>query len=327
MTTDSNRPRPPLGIRDGLNPTRARVPVEHASISAFDFVWQLKSTQRRIHPDDTADALLAAFAAGEVRAGLWPHDTALSPNSRLPAGTDVWFYRMPAEEIPVPYTCEILHEDERLLVVNKPPYLATMPRGKHITQTATVQLRRSTGNDELAPAHRLDRLTSGVLVFTKQREFRGAYQDLFAKRRAYKTYEAIADFDQDLRPDTIWRSRMEKTAGEIQGRIVAGEPNAVTRLSNLKLIDARRQRRLKKIFGPLPPQGIYELKPTTGRTHQLRLHMWQAGIPILGDPAYPTILPESAEDFRIPMCLNASELRFVDPIDGKLRVFSCAPRW
>lgn len=327
MTTDSKRPRPPLGIRNGLNPTRARVPVEHASISAFDFVWHLKNTQRRIHPDDTADALLAAFEAGEVRAGLWPHDTALTPNSRLPAGTDVWFYRMPAEELQVPYTCEILHEDDRLLVVNKPPYLATMPRGKHITQTATVQLRRSTGNDELAPAHRLDRLTSGVLVFTKRREFRGAYQDLFAKRRAYKTYEAIADFDQDLQPGIVWRSRMEKTAGEIQGRIVPGEPNAITKISNLKLVDAHRQRRLSKIFGPLPPQGIYELKPATGRTHQLRLHMWAAGLPILGDPAYPYILPEEEEDFQIPMCLNASELRFVDPIDGKLRVFSCAPRW
>ena len=126
----------------------------------------------------------------------------------LRVNQEVWFYRIPAPEVPVPYRCETIFEDERLLVVDKPPFLATMPRGKHITQSATVQLRKLTGNGELSPAHRLDRLTSGVLVFTKTREVRGAYQQLFARREAEKTYEAIARYDPTnpmAQPGMVWR--------------------------------------------------------------------------------------------------------------------------
>ena len=182
----SRHPQPPLPIRDGLNPSRAQVPPAAAGMTAFDFVWELKRTQRRRHPADTEAALRASFRRGEVRAGMWPKDRELAAETPLRANQEVWFYRIPAPEVPVPYRCETIFEDERLLVVDKPPFLATMPRGKHITQSATVQLRKLKGNGELSPAHRLDRLTSGVLVFTKTREVRGAYQQLFARREAEK---------------------------------------------------------------------------------------------------------------------------------------------
>lgn len=302
----------PLPIRDGLNPTHARV-VE-GPITAWDFVHNLIVTQRHRHPDDNETALQARFDANEV---VRQDGTALSPDSILSTNAMVYFYRMPAPETPVPYDIPILHEDEHLLVVDKPPFMATMPRARHITETATVRLRRMTGNNELSPAHRLDRLTSGTLLFTKDRSVRGAYQTLFAERRVTKTYEAIAPL-ADVSPGTVWRSRMEKTPGELQGRIVDGPVNAITEVGGVEPVDKAPY---EAIHGPLPDLAKYTLKPQTGKTHQLRLHMLQAGIPIIGDPIYPVIYPAEAEDMRVPMHLTATEISFADPLNGTTRHF------
>ena len=303
----------PLPIRDGLNPTHARV-VE-GPITAWDFVHDLIVTQRHRHPDDNDAALQARFTANEV---VSQDGTPLSPDSTLATNAMVYFYRMPAPETPVPYDIPILHEDEHLLVVDKPPFMATMPRARHITETATVRLRRMTGNNELSPAHRLDRLTSGILVFTKDRTVRGAYQTLFAERRVTKTYEAIAPL-ADVSPGTVWRSRMEKTPGDLQGRIVEGEVNAITEVGGVEPVDKAPY---EAIHGSLPEIAKYTLKPQTGKTHQLRLHMLQAGIPIIGDPIYPVIFPAEAEDMRIPMHLTATHISFVDPFTARPREFS-----
>ena len=303
----------PLPIRDGLNPTHARV-VE-GPITAWDFVHDLIVTQRHRHPDDNDSALQARFTANEV---VSQDGTPLSPDSTLATNAMVYFYRMPAPETPVPYDIPILHEDEHLLVVDKPPFMATMPRARHITETATVRLRRMTGNNELSPAHRLDRLTSGILVFTKDRTVRGAYQTLFAERRVTKTYEAIAPL-ADVSPGTVWRSRMEKTPGELQGRIVEGEVNAITEVGGVEPVDKAPY---EAIHGSLPEIAKYTLKPQTGKTHQLRLHMLQAGIPIIGDPIYSVIFPAEAEDMRIPMHLTATHISFVDPLTARPREFS-----
>ena len=302
----------PLPIRDGLNPTHARVP--EGPITAWDFVHNLITTQRHRHPEDNDVALQARFDKKEV---VRQDGSPLSPDSVLATNAMVYFYRMPAPETPVPYDIPILFEDEHLLVVDKPPFMATMPRARHITETATVRLRRSTGNNELAPAHRLDRLTSGILVFTKDRSVRGAYQTLFAERRVEKTYEAIAPLD-DVSPGTIWRSRMEKSPGELQGRIVEGEVNAITEVAAVEPVDKKLY---EAIHGPLPDLAKYTLKPQTGKTHQLRLHMLQAGIPIIGDPIYPVIYPAETEDMRVPMHLTATEISFTDPLIGTTRRF------
>lgn len=302
-----------MPIKDGLNPTRVR--VADAPVRAYDFLWQVISTQRHRHPLDDAAALIARFTAGEVRLR---DATPVPPDAILAPGTDVYFYRIPAVEIPVPHDIPILFEDDNLLVADKPPFMATMPRARHITETATVRLRRATGIDELSPAHRLDRLTAGVLVFTKSRAVRGAYQRLFAERAVTKTYQAVAPFKKFDLP-TVWRSRMEKTPGEIQGRIVDGEPNSVTSLESVDPI--ADQAHWEFLHGQQPPLAVYSLKPLTGKTHQLRLHMWAAGVPILGDPVYPVIYPADAENMNIPMHLTAKSIEFTDPFTGEQRHF------
>ena len=99
----------------------------------------------------------------------------------LPRRRHVYFYRELPDEVPVPFDIPVLYRDDDIVVVDKPHFLATMPRGRHVAQTALVRLRRELDLPELVPAHRLDRLTAGVLLFTTRREVRGAYQTLFAR--------------------------------------------------------------------------------------------------------------------------------------------------
>ncbi|MDY3127017.1 MAG: pseudouridine synthase [Corynebacterium sp.] len=308
----------PLPVRDGLNPTRARVPADAPGITAWDFVLGLIMGQRHRHLDDNEAALEKRFSAGEV---VLRNGTQLRPESMLKPEQDVYFYRTPAPEIEVPYDIPILFEDEHLLVADKPPFMATMPRARHIVQTATVQLRRQTGLSELSPAHRLDRLTSGVLLFTKTREVRGAYQTLFARREVHKTYSAIAAMSNIAAP-TKWSSRIEKIPGEIQSKLVDGPLNSHTLLHAIEPLNDVEHEQIEAIHGKQPPQARYILKPTTGKTHQLRLHMWAAGVPILGDPVYPVVFPEDSEDMSVPMHLTARSIEFVDPLTGKPREFS-----
>ncbi|GAB3076540.1 pseudouridine synthase [Corynebacterium aquatimens] len=310
---------PPLPPRDGLGATRARVPedpldgLDSRVPTAFDFVRHLVFTQRHRHPDDDDNAVLARFFAGEV---VLIDCTPLTPDTPVAPGTDVFFYRRPAPETPVPYEIEEVYEDADIMVVRKPPFLATMPRAAHITESATVRLRRATGNEELTPAHRLDRMTSGLLLFTKHRNIRGAYQELFARREVHKEYEAVAKH-AGLSPPLEWKHHIVKRPGEIAAHIAHDrEPNAHTIVRSITRI-------------PRPPQGeanadyaIYLLEPITGKTHQLRIQMNAAGVPILGDPVYPITAPFGDEDFAYPMYLASVALSFIDPLTQRPREFT-----
>lgn len=222
-------------------------------------------------------------------------------------GTVVWFHRPLAPEPVVPFPVEVLYRNTRLVVVDKPHYLATTPRGSHIAESVLVRLRDSLGLPDLAAAHRLDRLTAGVLVLATHREYRAAYAGVFQTREVYKTYEALAPFDPTLEFPRRVTSRIEKQRGSLQAEVVAGEPNAETLI---ELIETRDE------------YARYRLTPVTGRTHQLRVHMVALGLPILGDPLYPTVLDVDPDDFSTPLQLIARRLCFTDPIDGTPRDYT-----
>src|SRR6478609_5177539 len=112
--------------------------------------------------------------------------------------TFVWFHRALRDEAPVPGGIPVLHRDERLVVVDKPPFLSTIPRGNHVLQSVVVRLRDELGLPELSPVHRLDRVTSGVLMLSTEARWRGPYQSLFEHRQVHKTYWALAPLRADL---------------------------------------------------------------------------------------------------------------------------------
>lgn len=222
--------------------------------------------------------------------------------------TPVYLHRDLPVEPEVPFDMPVTYVDEKLIVVDKPHFLATMPRGAHVTQTALVRLRREFG-DDVAPVHRLDRMTAGVLLFTRRPDARAAYQDLFAQRRVVKEYRALAPADPALTAGVRVENRIEKNSGDLRARVVDGDVNAISDI----VLESVRDDGL----------GVYRLSPSTGRTHQLRLHMAGLGVPIVGDPLYPVVdrdrVAATVDDFTRPLKLLAYSVEFDDP-------FSCDPR-
>ncbi|GHF82568.1 pseudouridylate synthase [Streptomyces griseosporeus] len=227
----------------------------------------------------------------------------VAPDAAFVPGMFVWFHRELPPEAPVPFAIEVVYRDEHIVVADKPHFLATTPRGSHVTETALARLRRDLDVPTLTAAHRLDRLTAGLVLFTVRPGERGAYQTLFRDRRVRKAYEAVAPYDPSLALPATVRSRIVKERGELTAREVPGEPNAVSRI---ELAEHRADGLAR-----------YRLLPATGQTHQLRVHMNALGVPLLGDPLYPEVAaPVPAGDFRRPLQLLARELEFTDPVTG-----------
>ncbi len=151
----------PLPVRDGLGPARVRL---HGGPVLAELTARFGAPAR------------AKVLAGEV---VDADGAVVDDATVLPGGASVYLYRDLPDEVPVPFEIPVLHHDDDIVVVDKPHFLATMPRGRHVAQTALVRLRRELGLPELSPAHRLDRLTAGVLLFTTRRELRGKYQTLW----------------------------------------------------------------------------------------------------------------------------------------------------
>jgi tRNA pseudouridine32 synthase/23S rRNA pseudouridine746 synthase len=274
-----------------VDPVRVRLPVGDAWATVRDHL-----VARLAADDEMIDGMLDAGRIVDAAGHPVLRNTAYVP------GMFVWFHRELPDEERVPFAIDVVHRDEHIVVADKPHFLATTPRGSHVAETALARLRRQLDIPTLGAAHRLDRLTAGLVLFTVRPEERGAYQSLFRDRRVAKEYEAVAPYDPALALPRTVRSRIVKERGVLAAREVEGEANAESRV---ELLDRRNGR------------ARYRLTPRTGQTHQLRVHMSALGVPILGDPLYPVVTgPVAAGDFRRPLQLLARVLEFTDPVTG-----------
>lgn len=228
---------------------------------------------------------------------------ALSAASPYRAHQTIQYYRAVPDEPRIPFTHRVLHQDARLIVVDKPHFLPVIPSGNYLQETLLIRLKRETGIESLTPIHRLDRETAGVMLFCIQPQHRHAYQSLFLRREVAKTYWAIAPYLPDLPLPRIRQSRLQESSQFMRMQEVPGPVNAITQI---QLLEHDGQR------------GLYQLQPGTGKKHQLRVHMNALGRPILNDTLYPergTVA--AAANYDAPLQLLAKAIAFTDPLSGE----------
>lgn len=260
-------PPAPLPQRHGIDAVRVRLPEDSEGLWGCVGEHLVARFGGAIGADRVAEMLAAGRFVGA-------DGVAVRGDEPYAAGRCLWFHRDFAPEEPVPFPVGVVYRDERLVVADKPHFLATMPRGRHITETAVARLRRELDLPALQPAHRLDRLTAGLVLFVVRPEDRGAYQTLFRDRLVRKEYEAVAPYDPGVALPRTVRSRIVKERGVLAAREEPGEANSESRV---------------ELVGHRGGVGRYRLLPATGRTHQLRVHMNALGLPIVHDPLYPVV--------------------------------------
>jgi tRNA pseudouridine32 synthase / 23S rRNA pseudouridine746 synthase len=306
----------PLPVRDGVNATRLRLPDEGPWDTAMDYMMHRWG---HIDPQGIEDR----FDAGEIvgEAGV-PLDRA----TPLQRHTFIWYYRTLPPETRIPVELDILHQDEHLLVVDKPHFLPTTPGGTYIQESALVRLRNQLELPDLIPMHRLDRMTAGILLLSTNPETRGRYQVLFEKRQVQKEYECVAAAEPAAGHPAVdfpvvVRNRMTKSRSYLLAEVIDGEPNAETRIERLRTFEADPAAGNGTANGAANAgnarRALYRLEPHSGKTHQLRVHMASLGLGIVNDAFYPDLLDKAADDYTKPLQLLARGIRFQDPISGK----------
>lgn len=286
----------PLPLREGVAPSYTWLPPgSWPSLLAYLAARFPAISAARWH---------ARLAAGEVRAAS---GEVLGADAPYRAGLQVFYYREVEDEPAIPFAERILYEDADLLVADKPHFLPVAPSGRFLRETLLVRLRQATGLAGLAPLHRLDRETAGIVVFSKDPRNRGRYQALFRERQVDKVYEAVAPACPALQFPLRRVSRIVPGERFFTMQETGGEPNAITDI---------------EVARGEGPNWLYRLRPITGKTHQLRLHMLGLGVPILHDLLYPVVFPVGAEDYQRPLQLLAKSLAFTDPVTGARHCFT-----
>jgi tRNA pseudouridine32 synthase/23S rRNA pseudouridine746 synthase len=236
-------------------------------------------------------------------------DTAYVPLSRL------FYFREVCIEPFIPFAEKILYIDDEILVACKPHFLPVTPGGRYVDECLLNRLRVSTGIEDLAPLHRIDRETAGLVLFSVNKRSRGLYGTLFMNGHIEKTYQA----------QSACLPTQEATSWNVENRIERGEPwfrmktvsGRVNARSAIRLVDVKGER------------ARFSLQPLTGKTHQLRIHMCGLGFGILNDRYYPGLQAESEDNFDTPLQLVAQKVRFKDPLSGLIREFTseCSLLW
>ena len=185
----------------------------------------------------------------------------------------------------------IVYEDEWLLALNKPSGLLTIPTPKKESRTLNSilndDLKRRGLSYRLYPCHRLDRETSGLIVYAKGKSMQKKMMEEFWRKSIKKTYIAFI------------QGRLSKDEGDIHYPIEGR--SAITKY---RIIEKRRD------------FSIVEIMPLTGRTNQIRLHLKQIGHPLVGETKF-----SFRRDFKLNakrLCLHAKKLEFVHPVTKKV---------
>ncbi|MDD5195548.1 MAG: RluA family pseudouridine synthase [Candidatus Omnitrophica bacterium] len=191
---------------------------------------------------------------------------------------------------------KIIFQDDSVIVLNKIAKLLIQPSKKGETHTLTSVLAQHL-KYPVYPCHRLDRETTGAIIFAKNRHIRDAIMDEFRRHEVKKTYIAFV------------RGKMKHSQGMLEGYILDTEGNRF----------GEKPKKAKTSYRVIAATGSFsalELEPITGRTNQLRIQLANIGNPILGERKYAF-----GRDFKVNfrrLALHAHFLSFYHPITKKI---------
>jgi UPF0176 protein len=211
---------------------------------------------------------------------------------------------------------EVLHEDEAIIVLNKPAPLPMHAGGRFYRNTLQHVLETVYSPQKPRPSHRLDANTTGVVVVARTRHFAGQIQPQFSRGEVEKVY--LVRVNGHPREDEFTcKAPISGAAGKLGSRTVDLEAG----------LAARTEFRVRQRIAD--GTAILEARPLTGRTNQIRIHLAHLGFPVCGDQAYlmGNTLGESqtlAVDAP-PLCLHAWRISFRHPLDQSKATFTAPP--
>lgn len=285
----------PLPIVEGVGPSCVRLPAGQWK-TVLDFL-----NERYARVDRAT--WVTRMSKGQVvdETGLCLH-----PESVYRMGARIFYYRELPREKPIPFPEQVIYQDEHILVADKPHFLPVVPAGRFLQETLLTRLRRQRSLEDLVPAHRIDRETAGIVLFSLNPKTRSLYTSLFQHREIRKLYEALAPNPEGLSFPLTRRSRIVRGEPFFRMKEIAGAPNSETTIEILE----------HRSCGTL-----YQLIPATGKKHQLRVHLAALGMGIINDTLYPQSSFPAEDDFSRPLKLLAKSISFQDPLSGQQRYF------
>ncbi|MEJ0038055.1 MAG: sulfurtransferase [Gammaproteobacteria bacterium] len=214
---------------------------------------------------------------------------------------------------------ELLHEDEALIVLNKPAPLPMHAGGRFYRNTLQHALDAVYYPQKPRPSHRLDANTTGVVVVARTKHFAGQVQPQFARGEVEKVYLVLVQ-GQPTVDEFICDAPISEIPGALGSRIVEATSGLAARTEF---------RVLERYFDGT---ALLEARPLTGRTNQIRVHLWHLGFPVCGDPAYrPGGTLGDGQTLSIdapPLCLHASRITLTHPLSReRVRFTAPMPAW
>jgi RluA family pseudouridine synthase len=239
----------------------------------------------------------------------------LTVSSRVRSGQQILHLFPATREPEVSAAIRVLHVDEALIVIDKPAPLPFHPGGRFNRNTLQYLLSVAFHPQRPRPAHRIDANTTGVVVVCRTRHFAGLLQKQFQRGEVEKIY-LVRVQGHPSQDDFVCDAPISAESGEMGGRTTEGG----TLPSRTECSVLRRE---------ADGTALLEARPVTGRTNQVRVHLWDMGYPVCGDPLYlPGRAMGDTQTLAVddpPLQLHAHRISFTHPVNGERMTFTAPP--
>jgi len=231
------------------------------------------------------------------------------PSYRVQVGDEIVAHipiELPEQVLPEDIPLDIIYEDDVLLVIDKPAGMVVHPGAGHTSGTLVNAVLAHCphvtdigGADRAGIVHRLDKDTSGLILVAKDEATRAALQRQFKRRQVAKTYLALVE------------GQVQPREGIIEAPIGRNKRQRKQMAVVRKGREAQTTYRAVEVF---PNHTLLEVRPHTGRTHQVRVHLAWLGYPLVGDAVYGYRRQRLLKSRHF---LHAAQLRFTHPATGE----------